>query len=181
MSLLAAACGIDGWTSPEELRWLHDACEGKSLVVEFGAWLGRSTVAMCSAERVVSVDSWLGSPGEDEHQRRIREGLDVWGTWCKNTAPQSARIDAQVGDLRAAGFRDLLVRKYGLRADLVFIDASHDEESVCRDIALARLLLKPTGVLCGHDYGGGWEGVKSAVDKCVIRVGNPVGSIWVEA
>lgn len=180
MSLLEHACTIDGWTSPDELRWLHDACAGKPLVIEFGAWLGRSTVAMCSAERVVSVDTWTGSPGEEEHQRRIADGLNVWGKWCLNTATYSTKIDVQAGDLRSESFRDLLVRRYGLSADLVFIDASHDEPSVRKDIALARRLLKPDGVLCGHDYGGGWQGVKAAVDAIVPRAVVAVGSIWKE-
>ena len=37
-------------------------------------------------------------------------------------------------------------------ADLVFIDASHSYNAVRRDIQTALHLIKPGGVLCGHDY-----------------------------
>jgi predicted O-methyltransferase YrrM len=36
--------------------------------------------------------------------------------------------------------------------DLVFIDAAHTEAAVRRDTALARVLVRPGGVLCWHDY-----------------------------
>lgn len=37
--------------------------------------------------------------------------------------------------------------------DLVFIDADHSYEAVKEDIVLWESLVKPNGVLCGHDYG----------------------------
>lgn len=48
--------------------------------------------------------------------------------------------------------------------DFVFIDATHDEESVIDDNTLWLPKVKPGGYLCGHDYGC-WEGVTKAVDK----------------
>lgn len=37
--------------------------------------------------------------------------------------------------------------------DFVYIDGDHKYDSVCQDIALAIAVLKPGGLLCGHDYG----------------------------
>lgn len=178
MTPLDHASTIEGWTTIDELRWLRDACAGKELVIEFGAWLGRSTVAMCSAQKVISVDTWLGSPGESEHQERIAGGLDCYGKWCLHTAPFSERITPQVGDLRNEAFKTLLLRKYAGKADLVFVDASHDEASVRSDIVLARQLLKPAGILCGHDYGGSWVEVTKVVNEIVDFPAVAAGSIW---
>jgi hypothetical protein len=51
-------------------------------------------------------------------------------------------------------------------ADVVFIDGSHDYQSVKRDIALWRTRVRPAGGrLCGHDYDDNWPGVKQAVDE----------------
>lgn len=178
--LAAAAARVEGWTTDEELRWLAAVCSGRALVIELGAWMGRSTIAMAAADRVVSVDTWLGSPGEPDHQRRVRAGLDVRAEWLRNTACVSHRVEAVCGDLRSAEFCDALVSRFRGAADVVFIDASHDEESVTQDIRLAKMLLARGGVLCGHDFNPNWPGVMAAVCGAVARTINPAGSIWQE-
>lgn len=51
--------------------------------------------------------------------------------------------------------------------DLVFIDACHFYEDVIADIRAWRPLVKKGGRLTGHDYGGGHEEVKLAVDSII--------------
>jgi hypothetical protein len=58
------------------------------------------------------------------------------------------------------------------------VDAAHDEASVRRDIALARRLLRPGGLLCGHDYSEFWPGVMAAVDDLVPQASRGPCSIW---
>ena len=48
--------------------------------------------------------------------------------------------------------------------DVVYIDADHSEVAVRADIAAWRERVRPGGWICGHDYCGGWPGVKAAVD-----------------
>jgi hypothetical protein len=47
----------------------------------------------------------------------------------------------------------------------VYIDASHDYESVKKDIEAWNRVVKPNGFLCGDDYMAGWPGVVKAVDE----------------
>lgn len=183
--LLKRAFAQQGHMSEDELRWLHDACKDKGLVIELGSWCGRSSLAMASARSLVCVDSWKGSPGEECEKDVVEGRVDPWGEWqnaIRSPECRDCNIVGERGDLRDGEFRLHLFNCYCDSADLVFIDASHDEESVRQDIALARQLLKPGGVLCGHDYGDwtGWPGVKAAVDALVRNPRVGAGSIWVE-
>ena len=47
--------------------------------------------------------------------------------------------------------------------DFVFIDASHDYESVIKDLKAWAPKVKPGGMLCGHD--AHWDGVKDALKE----------------
>jgi predicted O-methyltransferase YrrM len=162
---VAHAKTIPGWMDDGELEWLASRSTGRDLVVEFGAWCGRSSVALATAHQVLSVDTWRGSP---EHAEILAGGLDPWDEWAKNTADYAniAPFEVDLGDVD--GVDDLVgvVTDEG-RADMVFIDAAHDEASVRRDIITARRLLRPGGLLCGHDYSESWPGVKRAVDALV--------------
>ncbi len=73
-------------------------------------------------------------------------------------------------------------------ADFVFIDADHTYEHVCLDVNKWWPVVRPGGVLCGHDYNsrqekrGRW-GVKRAVDEFAESHGLPVrlesGKLWI--
>ena len=56
--------------------------------------------------------------------------------------------------------------RWGIYADLIEVDASHDFHSAWSDINIAFRLLKPGGVIFGHDYftGADKRGVRRAVD-----------------
>jgi predicted O-methyltransferase YrrM len=182
MNLLEAARQVQGHMSDDELQWLHDTAKDRTLVIEFGSWCGRSSLAMASAQRLLCVDTWMGSPGE-ECEKDIEEGrIDPWAEWRKNLGKlvTAGTVKASIGDLRSESLRQWLIEHYAHAASMVFIDASHDEASVREDIALARDILAPGGILCGHDYGGSWTGVKAAVDVMVKSPRVVVGSIWVE-
>lgn len=183
--LLKRAFAQQGHMSEDELRWLHDACKDKGLVIELGSWCGRSSLAMASARCLVCVDSWKGSPGEQCEKDVVEGRVDPWKEWrdaLVNWPGHNCNVIAERGDLRDGEFHWKLLDAYKESADLVFIDASHDEDSVRKDIDFAYRLLKPGGVLCGHDYGDwtGWPGVKAAVDALVRNPRVGAGSIWVE-
>lgn len=154
---------IPGWMSEPELYWLWRAAHEKNLVIEFGSWCGRSSVAMSSAHKLICVDTWAGSV---EHKQKITSGFDPWVKWKTNTInyPQISAFRADLSDLNSVSLlQDTVLRLGG--ADMVFVDASHDYESVFRDIKTAQNLLNSNGILCGHDYLKVWPGVRKAVDE----------------
>lgn len=61
--------------------------------------------------------------------------------------------------------------------DFTFIDAAHDYHNAKRDIQL--WLPKTKKLICGHDYGNMYKGVKTAVDEIFgDRVEKKPGAIW---
>lgn len=182
MKRIERAIAVNGWMEPEELVWLEQHACVRETVIELGSWYGRSSVALAAARKLVCVDTWLGSPGEWKYVSRV--GLsEIYDQFCRNLAGELASGVVQVrrGDLADEQFRMGLIAEFGGTADMVFVDASHDEASVESDIGLARSMLRPEGLLCGHDYSQSWPGVMSAVSRLVPNVQNGPVSIWCEA
>jgi predicted O-methyltransferase YrrM len=148
--------------SDAELEWLQSHASQKKMVVEFGAWCGRSSIALASAITVLCVDTWQGSA---EHASEIAVGLSPWKEWRKNTAEYRnvAPLRCDLSNEQDVSFLERLVSTSG-GADMVFVDAAHDYDSVMRDIKTARRLLSAGGLLCGHDYSASWPGVVAAVN-----------------
>lgn len=169
------AKSVQGWSDESDLTWLHEHAMGRTLVVEFGAWCGRSSIALASAKSLLCVDTWLGSA---EHADTIAAGFDPWPEWRRNLS-EYKHVRAHRCDL--GNHKDVAalvsdVSRRGL-ADMVFVDASHDYDSVKRDIQTARKLLRSGGLLCGHDYSKHWPEVMKAVDEHVPNR-QCHGSIW---
>lgn len=171
-----AALAVDGWMEKPELEWLAARASGLSLVVEFGSWFGRSSLALASAKRLLCVDTWNGSK---EHARFLDSGSKPFYEWWRNLYDYSnvTPFPMDLGDVESVELLAAIVTDRG-GADMVFVDACHDYESVSRDIKTARGILKPGGLLCGHDYCDGWPDVRRAVDEAG-RADVAVGSIWV--
>lgn len=166
MSILHALT-IQGWMERTELEWLAARAAGLGLVVEFGSWRGRSSVALASAKRLLCIDTWEGSD-EAAHASLLASGVNPWVEWWRNLHdyPHVTPYRLDLDDAYAVGLLCGIVADEG-GADMVFVDAAHDYESVRRDIQTAMRLLKPGGLLCGHDYSGSWPDVRRAVDELV--------------
>jgi predicted O-methyltransferase YrrM len=171
------ALTVPGWMTEEELIWLAIAAGNKSLIVEVGSWMGRSTSALAENTLgiVIACDTWEGS---EEHFDMLRDKPKGWlkeqflahaGRYENMAFFQSRSLD-----LAAA------LVKLDIRPDMVFLDASHDYESVKADILAWMPLLRPGGVLCGHDYDPPhWMGIKQAVDELIPdRVVVTATTIW---
>ena len=175
---------IDGWMYDEELLWLHQQATRCRIIVEIGTWKGRSTAALAMGTPgvVYAVDHWRGSPDELETGHAVMatdEGREsVFFDAMRNLYPfiDAGRCVPIV--LSSASAHDLLAPMLRERggADLIFLDGSHDCESVTGDIYFWRPLVAEGGLLCGHDFP--WPGVTKAVSELVGTVDLGPGSIW---
>lgn len=178
---LTRALAVPGWMERDELAWLADQAARASVVVEVGAWQGRSTRALADhcPGVVYAVDSWNGpclTDAGDVHPFQA----DVYDHFV-----------AHLGDLMEAG-RVVAVREpsamalprlrlqLGAVADLIFIDGDHRYIACAADIAAALPLLRPGGILCGHDFTNpDWPGVGQAVRERFGETYHRAGkSIW---
>lgn len=157
--------------TPSELAFLQAvvlSLPRNPSVVEIGSWKGRSTVAICEAlqitgGRLIAVDTFRGDIHTGE--------ADVEVDFRENTAAFEELLDVFVSDSVSAA---KLVPEASV--DCVFIDAEHTYASTLADIDAWIAKVKPSGVICGHDYGH--YGLTLAIHQ---RFGVPQHweSIWV--
>ncbi|HUF64235.1 MAG TPA: class I SAM-dependent methyltransferase [Verrucomicrobiales bacterium] len=140
-----------GWFfgRPEVLR--HWISPDAGLILELGAWLGQSTrwfAGFRPAATVVTVDHWQGSP-EHFHDPAVAGVLPVlYETFLVNCWKDRDRI-VPVRAATIAGMEELV--RLGIQPDFVFIDAAHDEESVCADLTFC-LRHFENAVIAGDDW-----------------------------
>lgn len=129
-----------GWLTDDEARELAVLSRGLS-VLEIGSFRGRSTIVMAREARIVyAVDHHRGSvehqPGQPAHQADTAVigsggvGVDTLPEFMANLRAHGVerKVVPIIGD---AG--DVLPLIRGLSIDVVFVDGSHDRESVARD------------------------------------------------
>ena len=105
-----------------------------SLVIEIGSYRGVSTEALAHfCNRVIAVDPWVGM---DRAKREFDARLGS---------------EARVSALRMQSTEAAWYFKDGI-ADLVYIDADHQEHSVVADIRAWRPKVRKGGWIAGHDY-----------------------------
>jgi predicted O-methyltransferase YrrM len=152
---LKNALATEGWMKPAELKWLAKTASKLRSIAEVGSWMGRSTTAMAdNMERpgvIHAVDTWRGS---EEHESFLADKAAdyVFHIFCRNlkTHLDSGRVcPMRLPSVEAA--RSFQANRHA-GFDMVFIDAAHDYESVKADIQAWKPLVKPGGLLCGHDW-----------------------------
>ena len=146
-----------------------------SLIIEVGSWLGSSAIHMAQGIKknkldavIICVDTWLGSI---EHWLNPR-----WRPWLKmkNGYPQiyfqflfnvnSKGVQNQIIPFpNTSTIAASLFLKYGVKADLIYIDASHEEKDVLKDLESYYPLLSNKGIMFGDDYS--LMGVRPALES----------------
>lgn len=170
---------LGGWGTYEEQGELikcilsNYSTNNKLNIAEIGVYLGRTT-SIWNIELINSgfkyeyfaIDNFKGST---EH---INSGIIPNYELCvKNLEPVKNYINLIKADSIEASqmYQDYFF-------DIVYIDASHDYDSVKKDIELWYPKVKPGGFICGDDYIIGWQGVVKAVDEFfssgVKKIGN---------
>lgn len=182
---------LQGWGSDDAI--FRDAIEAvrPAVIIEVGTWKGASAIHMAAITRelgldtkIICIDTWLGSP---EHflasQPGWRESLLL-----RNGFPHL--YYTFLANVMRAGFQDTIIplantsdnaavilQQKQITADLIYIDAAHEEEAAYRDFKNYWQLLAPSGILLGDDYMS-WPGVTAAAHRFAIEVQRPCVGKW---
>lgn len=176
---------IPGWFDWEHVYRTIVTNYPGGTIVEVGTYLGRS---LCFLEsivresrkpfRVIGVDHCLGSGPEgphnaDYHVEKVQEGGGTLAGLLHNNIRECGYADSITVIICGSTIAATLFPQESLVA--VFLDASHDYDSVRRDINAWKPKIIQGGMLCGDDMGIPgqsdteliWPGVKKAVDECL--------------
>ena len=149
------------------------------LIVEVGTWKGASALEMAAVIRdlglptqIVCIDTWLGAlefwTDQTDSKRYLslqkKNGYpSVYYQFLANVCHQG--FQGQITPFpQTASNAALWFRYYGIAADLVYLDASHEEEDVYQDLCNYWEIVAGKGLLFGDDYHS-WDGVRLAVDR----------------
>jgi len=148
-----------------------------SSIIEVGTWKGQSAINMANIVKaqglnckIYCVDTWLGSlefwdwlNHTPERDLLLKNGYpQVYYQFLSNVVHCNHQ-DIIVPVPLPSNLAAKLLKKMEVTADLIYIDASHEEDDVYADICSYKNLLSENGVLFGDDYG--WYSVKCAVDR----------------
>lgn len=169
-------CDLAGWggESPAFAELVSQV--RPRLIIEVGTWKGASAIAMAEAAvkeelptKILCIDTWLGAlefrMDHDDPERfralECRHGYpQVYYRFLANvchTGHQNRIVPFPLDSASAAWW----LLSHGVTADLIYIDASHEEEAVYQDLLDYRELLSPGGKIFGDDWD--WASVRAAV------------------
>ena len=172
----AFSCDLQGWGGDSPAFGELIKAVRPALVIEVGTWKGASAVSMADAAAseglsttIVCVDTWLGAlefrtdQADAERFRALecRHGYpQVYYRFLANVCHRGhqQRIVPFPMDSASAA---LWFMSHGVKAGLIYIDASHEEEAVYQDLVDYHQLLAPGGRIFGDDWD--WAGVRAAV------------------
>jgi cephalosporin hydroxylase len=151
------------------------------LVIEVGSFVGESTLFMArhlkSTQRdaaILCVDTWLGG---FDHWTRVPEKLrfvhghpSLYYQFLGNVMARNCQdviVPLVLDSMNAAR----LLNSMGIIARMVFIDASHEEGDVIRDLEAYWNLLSRGGIMLVDDANGGFPGVTNDLRTFVSKYG----------
>jgi cephalosporin hydroxylase len=185
---LTRALEIQGWMEPHELAWLATVAGRSELIIEIGAWKGRSSRVLAdhTLGSVVVVDNWCdASEREDLRNEELatRGPGPIEADWRRNMAEhlEAGRVILVRGNSPdVAADVAALATRHQLEPDFIFIDADHSLAGCRADIRAYEVMVVPGGIIAGHDYSTDIHpGVRAAVDEHFgARVRRGPGSIW---
>ena len=187
LNLSALEVDLQGWNSMHPIfRKVFEASKAQ-LVIEVGTWKGASLVHMHHVSRelglstqFISVDTWLGSNTEIWLNPALRPSLllrhgypRMFYQFLRNMQHVGILDDVFPLPMTSTSAAHLL-KRIGIQADAIYIDAGHHEEEVLLDLRLYEEVLRPGGILFGDDYHESWSGVVRAVDRFATERGYPL-------
>jgi hypothetical protein len=149
-------------------------------IIEVGSWKGQSAINMGKTTKELElgttihcVDTWLGAiefwsslKETEERNLLLRNGYpQIYYQFLSNVIHNGLQDTIlPFPNTSENGFR--YFRDIKLTADLIYIDASHEEEDVYKDVNNYFTLLNAGGIIFGDDYVS-WVDVKKSIDRFV--------------
>jgi len=175
---------LQGWNSNSKI--FYDLINEKrpKLIIEVGTWKGCSAIHMAKYIKnnkidcqILCVDTWLG-------------GLEHWLQKNIKTRPWYQYLNLKNGypslyyqfiyNVIKSELQDIIVpfpntsliaarflKRNDIKADLIYIDGSHDELDVYLDLVNYFDLLTDDGIIFGDDYA--YQSVQSALEKFCLE------------
>ncbi|WP_439109971.1 class I SAM-dependent methyltransferase [Lentibacter sp.] len=183
---------LSGWNST---HWFFRSLLSEfkpKLILELGVWKGKSSIHMAhEAKRlgleteIVAIDTWLGSSAHLSSKGR-RQELSP-----RNGYP--TLYETFLANVYSEGMQDVIVplpmdgnsaayalKRLGVKADMIHIDASHEYEACLSDFRNYWELLADDGVMLCDDYGN-WPEVSRAVCQFAAEVDRPIWTTMAKA
>jgi len=155
------------WTEDHVLVYLCEAASRAKVIIESGTYMGASAHAMLLAAPIDShmwcIDKFMVAGTEFVTRQNL-------GPWIV-----SGQCELIVGDSDRGA--DMLQHMKG-KVDLIFVDDGHAAEDVLRDICCLKPLLRPGGVMLGHDFEVPNNDVAQGVIQSGISYDVPVPRLW---
>lgn len=172
---------LQGWGSDAPL--LRQAVENikPGLVIEVGTWKGKSAVTIAGWLKslnvpsvIICVDTWLGStehitdPGGSQFSADLkpRHGYPQLYYTFLNNVVCSGHQDMIVPFPNTSENAAVVFAQLGLKADLIYVDASHEYDAALRDFRAYWPLVSDRGAMICDDFIS-WPGVTSALGHFV--------------
>jgi len=159
-----------GWCSQDNIDMFKKYCSKETnIIIDGGSFLGLSSFEFYKTAwnaTIICIDHWKGS---EEHFRR-EDTKDIvpylWEIFCANMYDYRD----QIGCLRCGSVEGMLyLVQENIQPDVVYIDWSHDYDSVLVDSVVA-ITAFPKAVIIWDDWKQ--ESVRKAVLLAVERCGN---------
>lgn len=183
---------MQGWNSKHQFFEAAFKAVKPSLVIELGVWKGMSCIHMAQLAdkadlptQIIAIDTWLGSSNHLSTLGRRKELAPadgyptIYRSFLANVyqSEQQDRIIPLPMDGTSAAFA---LRRLGVVADIIHIDASHEYEACLGDLRTYWPLLSDEGVMILDDYGA-WPSVTRAVCQFAAEVDRPLFGGWNKA
>jgi len=169
---------LQGWNGDSKVfKNLIDNVNPK-IIIEVGTWKGLSAITMAEhikhtnkSTKIYCVDTWLGAiefwsshKSTPERDLLLKNGYpNIYYQFLSNVVHRKVE-DIIIPFPNTSHIGYLYFKYQNIKADMIYIDASHEEFDVYYDIKHYMNILNTNGVIFGDDYKH-WEGVKRAVDK----------------
>jgi methyltransferase family protein len=180
---LAFPLDLGGWGSNAPIFLKLITQKQPTRIIEVGSWKGASAIHMaecCAAlslqTEIICVDTWLGA-------------LEMWTDMADSTRYGSLKRNYGyptlyyqfLANVIKSGNAERIIpfpqtsiiaaralKKWGITADIIYIDGSHDEIDVTMDIEAYTQILNQDGIMFGDDWST-WESVKRGVKASGIK------------